>query len=207
MVRGLANRCWDDNLLLNVPAGNMSALTDEPDHFVTYCQGIDPAFNGECKILHFTALIWRLSGNTLNEAEKISPGIRDWPCVRQLRYSVLSLCVPTPPYQWLRLDRHAYRVLPTLMATIPPSSNRSIAPQTAGYDSRLSSTICITHNPCGAAARPAYAVRAAAQVSNILRRLFTFDPHEGSLKYFEHYLTESIILSSRAQTSKLVSHT
>jgi uncharacterized NAD(P)/FAD-binding protein YdhS len=43
--RGLAYRTWDDNLLLNVPAGNMSALTDEPNHFVQFCQDIDPAFN------------------------------------------------------------------------------------------------------------------------------------------------------------------
>jgi uncharacterized NAD(P)/FAD-binding protein YdhS len=43
--RGLAYRTWDDNLLLNVPAGNMSALTDEPNHFVQFCQNIDPAFN------------------------------------------------------------------------------------------------------------------------------------------------------------------
>lgn len=43
--RGLAYRTWDDNLVLNVPAGNMSALADEPTHFVQYCQSIDPAFN------------------------------------------------------------------------------------------------------------------------------------------------------------------
>lgn len=43
--RGLAYRCWDDNLLLNVPAGNMSALVDVPEHFVKFCQTIDPAFN------------------------------------------------------------------------------------------------------------------------------------------------------------------
>jgi uncharacterized NAD(P)/FAD-binding protein YdhS len=43
--RGLAYRTWDDNLVLNVPAGNMSALADDPTHFVQYCQSIDPAFN------------------------------------------------------------------------------------------------------------------------------------------------------------------
>lgn len=41
--RGLAYRFHDDNLLLNVPAGNMSALADEPGHFVAYGQRIDPA--------------------------------------------------------------------------------------------------------------------------------------------------------------------
>jgi uncharacterized NAD(P)/FAD-binding protein YdhS len=43
--RGLAYHTWDDNLLLNVPAGNMSALPDEPGHFVAYLRNIDPAFN------------------------------------------------------------------------------------------------------------------------------------------------------------------
>jgi len=43
--RGLAYRTWDDNFVLNVPAGNMSALADDPTHFVRYCHGIDPAFN------------------------------------------------------------------------------------------------------------------------------------------------------------------
>ena len=43
--RGLAYGTWDDNFLLNVPAGNMSALADDPDHFVRFCQHIDPAFN------------------------------------------------------------------------------------------------------------------------------------------------------------------
>src|SRR5262249_39878605 len=44
-ARGLAYRTWDDNLLLNVPAGNMSALADAPGHFVDFCASIDPAFN------------------------------------------------------------------------------------------------------------------------------------------------------------------
>jgi len=43
--RGLAYHTWDDNLLLNVPAGNMSALPDDPGHFVAYLRNIDPAFN------------------------------------------------------------------------------------------------------------------------------------------------------------------
>lgn len=43
--RGMAYGTWDDNLLLNVPAGNMSALHDSPNHFLAYCQTIDPAFN------------------------------------------------------------------------------------------------------------------------------------------------------------------
>ncbi|MBC2655648.1 FAD/NAD(P)-binding protein [Pseudomonas sp. MSSRFD41] len=43
--RGLAYRGNDDNLLLNVPAGNMSAFADDPSHFVEFCQQIDPSFN------------------------------------------------------------------------------------------------------------------------------------------------------------------
>ncbi len=43
--RGVAYGVSDDNLLLNVPAGNMSAFPDDPGHFVTFCQSIDPAFN------------------------------------------------------------------------------------------------------------------------------------------------------------------
>ena len=71
--RGLAYRFRDDNFLLNVPAGNMSALADEPDHFVAYCQEIDPAFNGKSFVSR------RLYGEyleyTLAETEKKHPGI------------------------------------------------------------------------------------------------------------------------------------
>lgn len=44
-ARGLAYGSCDDNLLLNVPAGNMSALADEPDHFLAYCLSVDPNFS------------------------------------------------------------------------------------------------------------------------------------------------------------------
>ena len=43
--RGLAYRYNDDNLLINVLAGNMSALDNEPDHFVGYCRRIDPSIS------------------------------------------------------------------------------------------------------------------------------------------------------------------
>ncbi|EIC31273.1 MULTISPECIES: FAD/NAD(P)-binding protein [Methylomicrobium] len=69
--RGLAYRTWDDNFVLNVPAGNMSALADDPDHFVNYCRNIDPAFNASSFIAR------RIYGDylesTLAEAEKGSP--------------------------------------------------------------------------------------------------------------------------------------
>lgn len=44
--RGLAYSIWDDSMLLNVPAGNMSALADDPAHFVSYCRELDPSLNG-----------------------------------------------------------------------------------------------------------------------------------------------------------------
>lgn len=44
--RGLAYSIWDDSMLLNVPAGNMSALADDPSHFVSYCRKLDPSLNG-----------------------------------------------------------------------------------------------------------------------------------------------------------------
>ncbi len=43
--RGLAYGTWDDNLLLNVPAGNMSAWDEAPLHFVHHLQGIDPSLH------------------------------------------------------------------------------------------------------------------------------------------------------------------
>ena len=39
---GLAYSVEDECCLLNVPAGNMSALVDDPGHFLRYCQSIDP---------------------------------------------------------------------------------------------------------------------------------------------------------------------
>jgi uncharacterized NAD(P)/FAD-binding protein YdhS len=41
MARGLAYGTDSAEHLLNVPAGNMSALADAPDHFLRYCQWVD----------------------------------------------------------------------------------------------------------------------------------------------------------------------
>jgi len=41
--RGLAYRDNDNDLLLNVPAGNMSAFANAPSHFREFCQRIDPS--------------------------------------------------------------------------------------------------------------------------------------------------------------------
>jgi uncharacterized NAD(P)/FAD-binding protein YdhS len=42
---GLAYRFDDHNLLLNVPAGDMSAFADDPDDFLNFCRSVDPSFN------------------------------------------------------------------------------------------------------------------------------------------------------------------
>lgn len=42
MARGLAYGTNSPHHLLNVPAGNMSALVDQPDSFLAFCQKIDP---------------------------------------------------------------------------------------------------------------------------------------------------------------------
>lgn len=72
-ARGLAYRSRDDNHLLNVPAGNMSALVDEPDHFVSYCQNIDPALNAGSFISR--RLYGEYLQNTLEDAETHHPGV------------------------------------------------------------------------------------------------------------------------------------
>lgn len=71
--RGLAYRFDDDNLLLNVPAGNMSALADDPGHFVSYCQTIDPSISPRSFVSR------RLYGDylqlTLEQAQHSQPGV------------------------------------------------------------------------------------------------------------------------------------
>ena len=71
-ARGLAYRFDDDNLLLNVPAGNMSALADAPDHFVDFCRGVDPAFNAGSFVSR--RLYGEYLQHTLAEAERAAPG-------------------------------------------------------------------------------------------------------------------------------------
>jgi uncharacterized NAD(P)/FAD-binding protein YdhS len=71
-ARGLAYGHDDDNLLLNVPAGNMSALPDAPDHFVDFCRAVDPAFDAGSFVSR------RLYGEYLQQlladAEQAAPG-------------------------------------------------------------------------------------------------------------------------------------
>jgi uncharacterized NAD(P)/FAD-binding protein YdhS len=69
--RGLAYQTADDNFLLNVPAGNMSAFPDRPSDFIDYCQSIDPVFMSGSFITR------RIYGDylehTLRVAERQSP--------------------------------------------------------------------------------------------------------------------------------------
>jgi len=44
MARGLAYGTNSSLHLLNVPAGNMSAFVEEPDHFLQFCQSLNPAY-------------------------------------------------------------------------------------------------------------------------------------------------------------------
>lgn len=44
MARGLAYGTNSSLHLLNVPAGNMSAFVEEPDHFLRFCQALNPAY-------------------------------------------------------------------------------------------------------------------------------------------------------------------
>lgn len=46
MARGLAYGTNSALHLLNVPAGNMSAYSDQPDHFLNYCKAQNPSFTG-----------------------------------------------------------------------------------------------------------------------------------------------------------------
>lgn len=71
--RGLAYSCSDAALLLNVPAGNMSALADDAGDFLRYCQEIDP----RCEPGSFVPR--RIYGDylahVLTRAEAAQPGV------------------------------------------------------------------------------------------------------------------------------------
>src|SRR5690606_20903780 len=71
--RGLAYRFDDRNLLLNVPAGNMSALADEPRHFLEYCQRIDPSLSSGSFVSR--GLYGRYLQDLLAHTEAAHPGM------------------------------------------------------------------------------------------------------------------------------------
>src|SRR5690242_13535916 len=43
MARGVAYGTRSAEHVLNVPVGNMSALPEDPEHFLRFCQWLDPA--------------------------------------------------------------------------------------------------------------------------------------------------------------------
>lgn len=71
--RGLAYRFDDDNLLLNVPAGNMSALADDPGHFLRYCQTIDPSLAAGSFVSR--RLYGHYLQDTLAQTQRQHPGV------------------------------------------------------------------------------------------------------------------------------------
>jgi uncharacterized NAD(P)/FAD-binding protein YdhS len=68
IARGMAYGTQSARHVLNVPAGNMSAFDDDPDHFLRFAQSIDPTIKGGTFVsrrVYGDYLEW-----ILNEAEK-----------------------------------------------------------------------------------------------------------------------------------------
>lgn len=71
IARGMAYGTQSPRHLLNVPAGNMSAFDDEPDHFLDYARGIDSSITAGSFVsrrIYGEYLEWLLS-----EAERTAP--------------------------------------------------------------------------------------------------------------------------------------
>ena len=88
--RGLAYHIWDDSMLLNVPAGNMSAFAEQPAHFLDYCRGIDPAFNAGS----FVPRSWTSSIASIAPSPRTSPTCGHRDCHSSMRARIVS---PTSP--------------------------------------------------------------------------------------------------------------
>ncbi|MBD9599171.1 FAD/NAD(P)-binding protein [Pseudomonas sp. PDM10] len=94
ICRGLAYRYDDDNLLLNVPAGNMSAIADEPNDFVAFCEELDPAFNAKSFISR------RLYGEYLEQ--KLKDAMDQYPGVISIvnaQVNAVHLSTDCKPYR------------------------------------------------------------------------------------------------------------
>lgn len=72
MAQGLAYGTNSPHHLLNVPAGNMSAITDDPDSFVNYCKNIDSTIKSS-SFAH-RSLYGKYLASTLKDAEVRSLG-------------------------------------------------------------------------------------------------------------------------------------
>lgn len=94
---GLAyGRAATENVL-NVPAGNMSALPDQPDHFLHYCQKLDPA-HGASSFLP-RRLYARYLADLLQQQEQARPGL-----LQRIRAEVLALTPAAAGWQ-VQLDQ------------------------------------------------------------------------------------------------------
>jgi uncharacterized NAD(P)/FAD-binding protein YdhS len=82
--RGKAYSACDSDMLLNVPAGNMSALRDQPNHFLDYCKTINGDYHaGSFVSRHIYGSYLQF---TLAEAEKNSGCV-----VQKINKEVVSL--------------------------------------------------------------------------------------------------------------------
>lgn len=71
IARGMAYGTQSSHHVLNVPAGNMSAFPDDPDHFLQFAQKIDPSTTAASFVsrrLYGDYLEW-----LLNETERLAP--------------------------------------------------------------------------------------------------------------------------------------
>lgn len=71
-ARGLAYATGDDNLVLNVPTGNMSALADQPDDFLSYCHELDASLNSGSFV--YRRLYGEYLQQRLQQAADANPG-------------------------------------------------------------------------------------------------------------------------------------
>ncbi len=71
--KGLAYATEDDNLVLNVPIGNMSVFADRPDDFLDYCHEIDAALNPGSFI--FRRVYGEYLKTRLQQAQTARPGM------------------------------------------------------------------------------------------------------------------------------------
>lgn len=83
--------------MLNVPAGNMSALPDQPDHFLHYCQRLDPAY-GASSFLPRRLYAGYLA-DLLQQQEQAHPGL-----LQRIRAEVVALTPDAGRWQ-VRLDQ------------------------------------------------------------------------------------------------------
>ena len=97
---GLAYSVEDECCLLNVPAGNMSALADDPGHFLHYCQRIDP------KITSSSFVPRRLYGQYIEQLLCETAALYPEQ-LQQLRASVVDLELISPNQCRLDFANHA----------------------------------------------------------------------------------------------------